>query len=155
MTKMADKAFVDTNVMLRATFSGMNLHEECKSFLERLLVENTDLWINNQVIREFCVRATHENTFMREQAPRPHFGRALYAITTLSDQFKIADEGASVRGEFLRLMREFRIRSRNLHDVNIVATMLVEGIDTLITTDSVFRRFEDLITVSSPTDQVA
>ncbi len=155
---MADKAFVDANVLLRAMFYGMNSHEVCREYIKRLQAEETELWISHHVIREFCVQATHPETFAKEQAPGPHFEKVVEVTEALSERFTVADEDAAVRSQFLKLMREFRIQGKSLHDANIVATMLAHGIDTLITRDRRFiRRFDGRVPLDfiSPTDQVA
>ena len=56
---MPASVFVDTGVLLRFTLSGMKDprdEKRCKEHLHRHFEEGTDLWISNQVIREFCVR---------------------------------------------------------------------------------------------------
>lgn len=150
---MAERAFVDSNVLLRAMFEGMHQHRECMSILERLLEEDTELWLNHQVIREFCVQATHTDTFAREQAPRPHFERVLKTVVSFPQQFEIAVEDAQVRGEFLGIMRDFNVIGKQLHDANIVATMQVNDIDTLVTrNERHFRRFSRIRLLSPNQD---
>ena len=151
---MTDRVFVDANVLLRAKFAGMNDHEACQATLDRLIDSDHELWISHQVIREFCVNATHANTFTRENAPRPNYDKILDLVNLLSVQFSIADEGVDVRREFLSLMLRHRIAGKQLHDANIVATMLVNDIDTLVTrNERHFRRFEN-VRLLSPTRDV-
>lgn len=146
---MADRAFVDSNVLLRALFTGMNDHEACQSTLDRLIEAGYELWISHQVVREFSVNATVENTFTREDAPVPHYDQVVDIVTLLPVQFAIAEEGTSVSKEFLNLMREFRITGKPLHDANIVATMRVNEIDRLATrNERHFRRFDTIQLIS-------
>src|SRR5690554_4409604 len=58
---MADKAFVDTNVLLRAMLPRMSQHREAESLIERMWANDVELWISRQVIREYLVQATHPN----------------------------------------------------------------------------------------------
>ena len=47
--------------------------------------------------------------------------------------FRVADETPSVTGQLLKLLQEFPTGGKQVHDANIVATMMVNGIDTLVT----------------------
>ncbi len=82
---MADKAFVDANVLLRAMFYGMNSHEVCRGYIKRLQAEEAELWISHHVIREFCVQATHPDTLAKE----PHIE-------------KVKEVNAATSGPFIR-----------------------------------------------------
>lgn len=146
---MADRAFVDSNVLLRALFTGMNDHEACQATLDGLIEAGYELWISHQIVREFSVNATVENTFTREDAPVPHYDRVVDIVTLLPVQFTIEEEGTSVSREFLNLMREFRITGKPLHDANFVATMRVSDIDRLVTrNERHFRRFGTIQLIS-------
>ena len=151
---MADKVFVDSNVLLRATFAGMNDHEACQATLDRLIDTDHELWISHQVIREFCVNATREDTFVKESAPQPNYNWVVDVVDLLPVQFSIADEDANVRREFHGLMRRERIVGKQLHDANIVATMQVNDIDTLVTrNERHFRRFPRIRLLSPKKDR--
>ena len=59
MTTMADRIFIDTNILLYAAFSQSEFHKEClQELLNLASQEDKELWINNQVIREFIKVAT-------------------------------------------------------------------------------------------------
>lgn len=146
---------MDSNVLLRGLFAGMNDHEACRTTLLRLQQEDNELWISHQIIREFCVNATHERTFSRERAPRPHYDKVMEVVSWLPARFIVADANESVRQELLRIMREHRVSGKQVHDANIVATMLVNDIDTLVTrNERHFRRFES-VKLISPAQGVA
>ncbi len=65
---MGVKAFVDTNILLRALFTSMELHAEADALLKRMWIEDAELWISGQVIREFIVQATHPRTLKQPLA---------------------------------------------------------------------------------------
>lgn len=48
-------AFVDTNVLLRATLVTMLLHREASALLDTQRERGATLWISRQVIREYLV----------------------------------------------------------------------------------------------------
>ncbi len=144
---MAVKAFVDTNILLRTVFTDMNLHAECDTLFRRMLRENTELWINGQVIREFMVQATHPKTL---KIPLT-MGEVVDEINKITPLFQIADETVAVRVKLLELLKTYPTAGKQVHDTNIVATMLVYGIDTLLTLNTAdLKRFNDQITLVSP-----
>ena len=65
--------------------------------------------------------------------------------------FQIADETDITTRELLKLIQSYPIGGKQIHDANIVATMLAYDIDTLMTLNtSDFKRFSDQITLISP-----
>lgn len=53
---------------------------------------------------------------------------------------------AATTAELLNLLREFPVGGKQIHDANIVATMLVHDIDTLVTQNiEDFKRFSGKI----------
>ena len=62
--------------------------------------------------------------------------------------FSIAEDGPSVLTELLRLLDRVSVGGRQIHDANIVATMLAHGINRLLTDNvSDFSRFSSVIEV--------
>ena len=65
-----------------------------------------------------------------------------------SSYFHIAENTALVTERLLKLMTEINIGGKQVHDANIVATMLVYGIPRLLTHNiGDFARFSELITI--------
>lgn len=148
---MADKVFVDSNVLLRFSFPTLDHHKECKDHLRRFISERAELYISGQVIREFCVQASHPNTF-KETDTTPLSGERLARLVgSFHARFRVMDENEAVRDQFLGLLREYLINGKSMHDANIVATMLAHGVNTLITLNGVdFQRYQNRITVIPP-----
>jgi predicted nucleic acid-binding protein len=141
---MAAKAFVDTNILLRSMIPVMVRHQEADALVQQMWAANTELWINGQVIREFIVQATHPKTL-----PVP---MTINEINAIKRVFQVADETAAVRDKLLELIKEYPTQGKQVHDANLVATMLAYGIDTLLTFNiDDFKRFADKIKIVSPT----
>jgi len=139
---MVVKAFVDTNILLRALLIDMDLHTPAAMLIRRMLEEGAELWISGQVIREFIVQATHPRTLNQPLT----MTEVIAEINKVAPLFQIADETAQVRAKLLELLEAYPTRGKQVHDANIVATMLVNGIDTLLTINvDDFRRFDDQI----------
>jgi predicted nucleic acid-binding protein len=142
-----DRVFVDTNILLRIMLPEMRLHQEAEALIQEMWADEAEPWISRQIIREFIVQATHPNTF----APPLAIEAVLKQIDTLASLFNIADDTAEVTGRLLDLLREFPTRGKQIHDANIVATMLVHGIDTLATLNiSDMKRFQSRIKLITP-----
>lgn len=141
------KAFVDTNVLLRATLAEMPLHHQAEAVVRNMRDAQTELWISRQVIREYLVQVTHPRTFASPLSIE-ELDRQVTAIHSL---FRVADETYEVTAQLMALLRTYATRGKQIHDANIVATMLAFGIDTLLTFNlDDFRRFEDRILIVVP-----
>ncbi len=143
---MGVKAFVDTNILLRAFVTEMQLHGEANELLKHLLSEDAELWINGQVIREFIVQVTHPRTLIVPLT----IAQVVTEVNAFKPIFSIADETAAVREKLLELLEEYPTAGKQVHDANIVATMLAYGIETLITLNTAdMKRFSDKIKLVS------
>lgn len=143
---MGVRVFVDTNILLRALLSQMKQHAEVDALLKRTIHAGTELWISGQIIREFIVQATHPKTL---SAPLT-IQQVVEELEALKPLFQIADETAVVRDKLLELLQEYPTQGKQVHDANVVATMLAYHIDTLLTLNVAdFKRFGDKIQLLS------
>lgn len=148
MTTMGGKAFVDTNILLRATIRQFPHYEQVRQFVTDQRDNDMELWISRQVIREYITQATRIQTFMRPL----RIEQVDAQIVSMRTLFKIADDTEAVTTQLLELLRTYPTGGKQVHDANLVATMLVNGIDTLLTLNvDDFKRFADRIKLLSPT----
>ncbi len=76
---------------------------------------------------------------------------AAAAAQQMAQGFEVLDGGAPVWDPLMELCGGFAFGGRQVHDANIVATMLVHGETRLLTFNSAdFRRFATLIEVLTP-----
>ena len=60
----------------------------------------------------------------------------------------MADDTAEVTGQLIKLMKDFKICGKEVHDANIVATMLAYDIPCLLTHNiKDFKRFRKVIKI--------
>ena len=143
------KAFVDTNVLLRATITQFPLHQDAKKLVAQQLVDNVELWISRQVIREYIAQSTRPQAFMNPMT----FAQVDAQVKSMRTLFKIADDTEQVTDQLLKLLADYPTGGKQVHDANIVATMLVHKIDTLMTTNvKDMKRFEDKINLMPLTE---
>ena len=142
------KVFLDTNILLRMILTQMNQHAEVDALVKRTISEGAELWISGQVIREFIVQATHPRTLAEPLT----IEQVVHEIEAMKPLFQIADETAGVRDKLLELLQQYPTQGKQVHDANIVATMLAYEIDTLLTLNvDDLKRFENVINLISLT----
>jgi len=134
--------FLDTNVLLAATDSSRQEHADCHALLEAGLQGKQSLFISGQVIREYLVVATRPSEVNG-------FGmstdQALNNVAQMKQCLQVLDETAEVSNRLTKLVARYELTGKRIHDANIVATMLENGIKQLKTLNfSDFECFEDL-----------
>lgn len=140
----ADKksVFVDTNILLRYMLESIPEHAEVVQALNLLWERGTQLWISRQIVRELASVLTRPQTY---QVPISA-ADAAHEIRTLNSSYQIAEETTAVGEQLLRLMDTIPMGGKQIHDANIVATMLVYRIPNLFTLNTVdFQRFQPQI----------
>lgn len=144
MTTVASKHFVDTNVLVFATIGSAPHHAEARLSLDRLRHVGHELWISRQVLREYIATVTRPQTYMR---PLP-VTVVQAAVVRFQTDFNIAEDGSAVTTNLLGLLGSVPCGGKQIHDANIVSTMLVHNIYYLLTDNTTdFARFAGLINV--------
>jgi predicted nucleic acid-binding protein len=146
---MGVRIFLDTNVLLRMLHAKLPLHNECLARVESFIEADYELWISRQVIREYLVNVTHPRTF---DIPLT-LDECMTQIDTIYSLFKLADEDEVVTHHLLNLLHTIPTRGKQIHDANIIATMLAYDIQSLLTLNiDDMKRFTNHIHVMSPLD---
>lgn len=143
-TAPARSVFVDTNVLVFATVATAPRHAEAKAKLDAERAAGAVMWTSRQVLREYVATVTRPQTYVRPLPPA-----AVDAVVRqfLKD-FLIAEDGPQVTHHLLTLLAQVACGGKQVHDANIVATMIAYQIPELLT-DNVadFTRFAHWITV--------
>ncbi len=134
--------FIDTNVLVNARFAEAADHSRARSLLERASLDREPLRISRQIIREYLAVVTRPQIWLvpltREQI--------LDDVDRMLRDFEMLEDGLEVTTLLLNLFREFPMGGRQIHDANIVATMLAHGERRLLTFNTAdFRRYGDRI----------
>lgn len=73
---------------------------------------------------------------------------ALSDVTWINERFEILEDGPQVTARLVVLCREVPVAGKQVHDANIVATMLAHGERRLATLNAKdFRRYGDRIEI--------
>jgi predicted nucleic acid-binding protein len=142
MTMMGGKLFVDTNVLIYASIAESPFHQAARQALADAYQTYDNLWISPQVIREFLVVLTRPQSAFGEVSREAVMNQIAYFYL----HFAIAEDSVLVNQHLLRLIEDFQVSGKQVHDTNIVATMQAYGINTLLTHNTKdFKRFTSLI----------
>jgi predicted nucleic acid-binding protein len=145
MTMMSvRRIFVDTNVLTRATIDKAPLHGEARAILDKLWDEKVELYISHQVIREYIANATRPQTY----SPPLPIQSVLEQVADFRKTFYSLPDSPAVLRKLLELVRKVPVGGKQVHDANIVATMLAYDIEELLTNNiGDFERYQAFIRI--------
>lgn len=142
----ADSLFVDTNVLVYANQLRSPRHAVADGLLRQAGAEGAELWISGQVIREYLAAVTRPQAGIEATPMSMAIERARFFV----QRFQLAEDGPRVRAQLLNLLATYAIAGKQVHDANMVATMLANGITRLLTFNVAdFTRFADIITIET------
>src|SRR5262245_39738095 len=110
----AEPLFLDSSLLIAASVEPHPSYEAAASFLDRLSRERAVTCISPQVCREFLSVLTRQ----------PVSGKvfsvddALLALKPWTNASTLLDEDEKVAVELLRLVRQYQVRGRQVHDCN-------------------------------------
>jgi predicted nucleic acid-binding protein len=146
-----DAVFLDTNVLVYASLKGSPFSTAARTRLTELEDTGSSLWISRQVLREFLAVTTRPGTI----APEPTVLELLQSVRQFESSFLIADEDSAVTTCLIDLIQSRVIRGKQVHDANIVATMLRHGVQWLLTHNTGdFIRYKQEIKILPLLDQI-
>ena len=136
--------FVDTNVLVYARLVASQFHAAAVATLDQLTLSGVELWTSRQGFREYLATMTRPGTM----TPPPTAAALVADIRGFEARFRVAEDGPAVTAELLRLLAAVTVQGRQVHDANIVATMLAHGVPNLLTHNAAdFARYVPAITV--------
>lgn len=143
-TPSARPIFIDTNILVYANIAAAPFHQQALAALQALTQTGAALWINRQVLREYAATITRQQTYAAPMSLQMAAVRLQYFI----QNFQVADDTAAVSQRLLFLMDHVAFGGKQIHDANIVATMLAYNIPELMTHNIAdFQRFAAYITL--------
>jgi len=143
-TPPESELFLDTSLIIAATVDVHPAHQVATSYIDKVVSGGLELCISPQVCREFLVVLT------RQPVSERVFGldEALSALRVWTTGCRVLEENAGVLEQLLSLVQDHQVRGKQVHDCNIVATMLANGVRRLATRNaSDFKRYAGIIHV--------
>ena len=142
MTTAADRFFVDTNILVYATDPQSPWHANATQALNDARQEGIELVISPQVVREYLAIAT------RPVGGKSRTTDALENVKIFQAELEVVETDLAVTAQLLVLIEKYAVAGKQVHDANLVSTMLVHGIQHILPHNvSDFARFSDLVTV--------
>jgi predicted nucleic acid-binding protein len=135
--------FLDTNILIYASFPSAQLHDAARLRLKEFEIEGAVFWTSRQVLREFIAVTTRLGVVI----PQPTPETVSQSVRQFEAEFEIADEDASVTAILLELVTTRKVQGKQVHDANIAATMRRWGIPWLLTPLADFTRFAPEISI--------
>ncbi len=106
------------------------------------LAPNEKLSISRQVLREYLAVMTRPQTWGKPLG----LAEAMADAIAFINRFAVLEDGPTVWNQLAELSRRYAFAGRQIHDANIVATMLAHGEHRLLTFNTRdFQRFGVLI----------
>ncbi len=140
-----ERAFLDTNVLVAATDEARVECGQARSVLNQWSARGTALYVSGQILREYLVVATR---------PVEHNGlglsrhNALRNALAFRERTRLLEETTKVVDRLCSLLQQVECTGKQIHDAQVVATMLAYGIRALVTTNvGDFKRFSDRIAI--------
>jgi predicted nucleic acid-binding protein len=123
--------FIDTNVLVYYTFDDFEPEKHSKSFdlIQKLAESGAKFFISPQIVREYFAVVTNPRYLSNHLSPKA----AIQEIRAFLADFELLNtDYASMEFLFL-LLEKYNIIKQDVHDANIVVTMLENGIQQIIT----------------------
>lgn len=134
--------FIDTNVLVYSNALESPDHHAARASLKWASQQAEPLRISRQVVREYLAVVTRPQIWSIPVARED----ALEDARQLVNSFEILEDGPLVTELFFALCREVVVAGKQIHDANIVSTMLAHGERKLLTFNTAdFRRYGDRI----------
>ena len=134
--------FIDTNVFVPARNIQAAAGAQARSALAQAQESGEVLRISRQVMREYLSATTRPQSWSSPLS----MADALNDVAWLEASFEILEDGPPVTEMLVDLCREVPVAGKQIHDANIVATMLAHGERRLMTFNAAdFRRYGERI----------
>jgi predicted nucleic acid-binding protein len=135
--------FVDTNILVFANIATSPFHEKAKAKLIELVDNEYGLWISNQVIREYLAVLSRPDVSGKRIADK----LLIDDVKRLRTEYNVIFESNETLDNLQTLLSCCLTGGKQIHDANIVATMIANDLKILLTHNvGDFERFNKFIT---------
>ena len=140
-----DRVLLDTNVLLAATDEGRAEHHDALTIFNEWAAGDTTLCTSGQILREYLAVVTRpaENNGL---GLRP--ADAVSNVRAIRERTAFLVEDARVADRLQGLLTDVECGGKQVHDANVIATMLAHGVGTVVTMNvEDFARFERYVSL--------
>ena len=130
--------FIDTNILIFATDVDSPFHDSAIAALTAAAKGYEELFVSCQVLREYLASGTRNAVERLEEMA--------LNINEFRKSYTVLDDDSACLERLVSLSRSVRFGGKQVHDANIVACMMENGISSLLTHNiQDFKRFEGMI----------
>ena len=136
---------LDTNVLLAATDEGRAEHHDALTIFNEWAAGDTTLCTSGQILREYLAVATRpaENNGLGLK-PADAVGN----VRAIRERTAFLVEDARVADRLQGLLADVECGGKQVHDANVIATMLAHGVGTVVTMNvEDFARFQRYVSL--------
>lgn len=138
------RVFIDTNILVYANLGQSPFHGHAVACLQELQGNNSSLYVNRQVLREYLAAMTRPGILTADIPVASLIGD----VRGFESDLIVLDDGPMVTAKLLETIEQYAVAGKQIHDANIVATMLAFEIPALLTHNiSDFLRFKEIIKI--------
>lgn len=135
------RCIIDTNVLIYSTVSGNPWYDEALNWLVDLHENGFDLCVTTQILREYLVVLTRASVFETSFT----VDQAIQEIEAILPSLTVYGESDRSAAQLRNLISRYDVRGKQIHDANIVAAMITEGVDILVTYNpGDFKRYTEV-----------
>ncbi|MGH3246120.1 MAG: type II toxin-antitoxin system VapC family toxin [Trebonia sp.] len=139
-----DRVMLDTNVLLAATDEGRTEHRDALMVINEWAGAVT-LCTSGQIMREYLAVATRP---VERNGLGLKPAEALGNVRAIRERTAFLAEDATVADRLQRLLADVECGGKQVHDANVVATMLTHGVGMVVTMNiGDFARFERYVSL--------
>lgn len=137
---LPERIMLDTNVLLAATDEARPEHRDALTVINEWAARGVTLCWSGQILREYLAVATRpvdRNGLGLKPAD------AMSNVRAIRDRVAFLAENERVTDRLLGLLTDVECGGKQVHDANVVATMLAHGVGMVVTMNVAdFARFE-------------
>ena len=123
------QVFVDTNILVFANVKTTQFHDKAKAKLIELVENDFELFISNQIIREYLSVLSRPDTNGKRIADK----LLINDTQRLRDEYSVLFENDKTLDNLQMLLSVCPTGGKQIHDANIVATMIDNNLTLLLT----------------------
>ena len=131
--RAGERLFCDTNVLLSAVDRRRALHARALRVLNELPNQRVELCVSGQVLRECLLVSTRP---VEENGLGLPLAAALLNNQAFAERATVLEETREVAHRLPRVAEAAACRGKAIHDANIAATMLENGVTRVVTANA-------------------
>jgi predicted nucleic acid-binding protein len=141
-----ESLFIDTNILIHVTNTQSPWQKIAEKTLIQAKAQNIELVISPQILREYLAAATRLTVLNDNDIS---FSMIIENIKYFQEEFTVVEDNQlAVLNQLMELVQTIATAGKQIHDANIVATMLVHDINHLLTHNTNdFKRFSQFIQI--------